>query len=108
MHSHHTHARKPEPQRVSHVYLFIELSLVMSALFVMAGTARLIPRDGLPWQISLPMIYGSAALYIMLMRYVLWRCRISLVTHIAITPLQAFWVPLYVIAVTCIIYQIIK
>lgn len=97
MFGHHKQAKPPEPHQVSHLYLLAVATLMMSAFFVMFGMTKIIPRNTLPPLLSIPVIFGSGFIYILLIASVLNRFGIRLITSSALTPFQACWVIIYFI-----------
>lgn len=97
MSGHHQQAKPPEPHRVSHLYLLAVATLMLSALFVMSGTAQILRRNAFPPLLSLTMMIASGFIYILLIASVLNRFGIRLITSSALTPFQACWVILYFI-----------
>jgi hypothetical protein len=97
MFSRNQQAKPPDPHRVSHWYLLSVATLMMSALFVMSGTAQILPRDALPPLLKLTTMISSGFIYILLVALVLNRFGIRLISSIPLTPFQACWVTLYFI-----------
>jgi len=97
MFSRNQRAKPPEPQQVSHLYFLAVATLMLSALFVMSGTAQMLPRDALPPLLSLIIMVASGFIYILLIASVLNRFGIRLITSSALTPFQACWVIIYFI-----------
>ncbi len=108
MFGHRRQGSPSPPHRVSHLYLLAVTTLLMSAFFVISGIARVLPRDALPPLLSIPLIYASGFIYILLVASVLNRFGIRLITSIALTPFQACWVAIYFVGLLILLELVLR